>query len=147
VVDLVSVLFAPSFPEIEQEIHEGRKRIDVLYTNVAREGFFAHVRDNYVAAYIPVECKNYSGDPANPELDQLAGRFSNLRGWVGILCCRKLEDRHLFTQRCRDTAHDDRGFIIALDDDDLARLVHDYSADSSEEKEAPFRTRLRELVS
>jgi hypothetical protein len=55
-----------------------------------------HVSNNYRAPYIYVECKNYTGDPANPELGQLAGRVSNRRGQVGILFCRKLKDKELF---------------------------------------------------
>lgn len=36
------------------------------------------------------------------------------------------------TQRCRDAALDDRGFIIALDDDDLSILVEARKADGPE---------------
>lgn len=31
-------------------------------------------------------------------------------------------------QRCRDTAEDDRGFMIALDDDDLGHLIGERKA-------------------
>jgi hypothetical protein len=149
VSELLTALFYPSlvFPEVEQEIHEGRKRIDVVFTNQARGGFFAHARDNYVAPYIMVECKNYSGDPGNPELDQLSGRFSNRRGWVGILCCRSFDDKELFIKRCRDTANDDRGFIVPLDDSDLNRLVEDHqTGETLDEREALIRDRFNRLV-
>ena len=69
------------------------------------------------------ECKNYAEDPANPELDQLAGRFSPRRGNFGLLVCRTIADKPTFAARCRDTADDGRGFIIGLDDEDLAALV------------------------
>ncbi len=122
---LLSALFYPSLtnPDIEYPIHDGRKRIDIAYTNVADRGFFNFMAQHYPAAHVFVECKNYSGDPANPELDQLGGRFSPSRGKVGLLVCRRLEDRQLFLDRCRDTARDDRGFILPLDDDDLGELV------------------------
>lgn len=122
---LLSALFYPSLahPNVEHEIHEGRKRIDISYMNIARQGFFNWVADHYSAPYIYVECKNYGGDPANPELDQLAGRFSPSRGKVGLLVCRKIAKKDLFIKRCRDTALDDRGFILPLDDGDLAELV------------------------
>lgn len=71
-----------------------------------------------------MECKNYSSDPANPELDQLAGRFSVNRGKLGLLVCRKLKNKKLFIQRCKDTAQDGRGFIIPLDDSDLKILLN-----------------------
>jgi hypothetical protein len=149
VYSLLKPLFWPSlgFPRIENEIHEGRKRIDISFTNQARSGFFAHMRDNYIAAYIPIECKNYSADPGNPELDQLSGRFSNLRGWVGVLVCRSMENKALFIKRCRDTALDDRGFVIPLDDDDLRTLVEARMAgEDQDDWESLLRERFQSLI-
>jgi hypothetical protein len=122
---LLSGLLSPdlTFPHKEFPIHKGRKRIDISYTNAASKGFFGWVAKHYPAANIVVECKNYRGDPANPELDQLAGRFSPSRGQVGLLVCRSFEDKDKFWKRCRDTANDHRGWIIPLDDDDLGELV------------------------
>jgi hypothetical protein len=123
--DLLAALFYPALinPVIEKEIHEGRKRVDIVFENVATRGFFDWLGRHYRAPLIFVECKNYSADPANPELDQLAGRFGPRRGKFGLLVCRKIKGKSLFAERCRDTAHDDRGFIVALDDDDLQALV------------------------
>jgi hypothetical protein len=122
---LLSALFSPdlAYPELEYKIHDGRKRIDITYTNVASKGFFKWVGDHSPAPYVFIECKNYSRDIANPELDQISGRFSPRRGRFGIVICRKLNDKGLFIQRCRDTANDDRGYIIPIDDDDLTTLV------------------------
>lgn len=133
---LLSALFYPSLanPQMQRKIHDGRKRIDLVYTNTATAGFFDWVGRNYAAPHVFVECKNYEGEPANPELDQLSGRFSPSRGQFGILTCRKIRNKSLFLRRCRDTAADGRGFIVALDDDDLAVLV-------DELKEQPSRAR------
>ena len=122
---LLSALFYPSLsnPQPQRQIHEGRKRIDLTYTNVATQGFFRWLSQHYPAPHIFVECKNYVDDPANPELDQLSGRFSRLRGKFGLLVCRKIANKSLFAARCRDTAQDDRGFIVYLDDTDLSELV------------------------
>lgn len=130
---LLTALFAPhlTWPEKEVNIHDGRKRIDIVFTNGATEGFFSWVAEHYGAPYIMVECKNYTGDPANPELDQLAGRFSPRRGRFGILACRSFRDRARFVERCRDTAADDRGYIIALEDSDLEELVAARQADDT----------------
>src|SRR5207302_255352 len=123
--DLLTALFSPSLtdPRVQRRIHEGRKRIDITYTNVARAGFFDWLGTHYEAPHVFVECKNYEGDIENPELDQLSGRFSPSRGRFGLLVCRHFEKKELFIRRCRDTAQDERGFIIALDDEDLAALV------------------------
>lgn len=62
-------------PQKEFEIHEGRKRIDILYTNTERKGsFFSDLAaiKQIPSAYIMVECKNYSSEIKNPELDQMA---------------------------------------------------------------------------
>lgn len=124
---LLSTLFYPALanPQVQREIHEGRKRIDIAYTNTATTGFFNWLGLHYAASHIFVECKNYGKELGNPELDQMSGRFSPSRGQFGIVVCRQFEDKDLFVQRCRDTATDQRGFIIALDDLDLENLVNE----------------------
>jgi hypothetical protein len=125
VEELLTALLYPSLANgrVEEAIHEGRKRLDIMYDNVANSGFFRWASLHHAAAVIPVECKNYSEDPANPALDQIGGRLSRDRGLIGMLVCRTFTDKQLFLERCRDTAKDGRGFILALDDDDLAALV------------------------
>jgi hypothetical protein len=113
------------YPVKEQEIHEGRKRVDICFNNGARDGFFNDLRVNYLTPcqFIFFECKNYSSDPANPELDQLSGRFSAKRGRFGVMVCRNIEDKAKMLKRCRDTLHDDRGWILVLDDSDVITLL------------------------
>jgi|ERR1700730_164616 len=122
---LLTALFYPALtnPQIQRRIHAGRKIIDITYTNVAVADFFYWLLMHYTAPHVFVECKNYAGEVGNPELDQLAGRFSPSRGTFGLLVCRNFDDKELFIQRCRDTANDRRGFIVPLDDADLAVLV------------------------
>lgn len=122
---LFTALFYPPLtsPITQHKIHDGRKRVDITYTNMATAGFFKWVAAHYPAPQIFVECKNFSRDVSNTELDQLAGRFSPSRGRVGLLVSRSFENKALFEQRCRDTRIDDRGYILALDDDDLIELV------------------------
>ncbi len=124
IADLLHALFYPALvhPDLQVRIHDGRKIIDIAYTNVASRGFFWWLGQHYPAPKVYVECKNFD-EPANPELDQLAGRFSPSRGRCGLLVCRGLLDRARFRDRCRDTARDGRGWIIGLDDNDLRHLV------------------------
>jgi len=126
-IGVVEFLFYPSLlhPRKEQEIHEGRKRIDIVMENSARSGVFFDLPNvrQMPCAYVPIECKNYGREVGNPELDQLAGRFSVNRGKVGLLFCRSFEDRALFVQRCRDTFRDDRGLVMPFDDNTSTHLL------------------------
>ncbi|MCB0006526.1 MAG: hypothetical protein KDE04_08720 [Anaerolineales bacterium] len=126
-IGVLEFIFFPKllFPQKEREIHDGRKRIDILMENGARNGIFdyLHAVRNLPCAFVAIECKNYTSDVANPELDQLAGRFSPNRGKLGIMCCRRFENRELFLERCKDTFRDDRGLILCLDDAIILRLL------------------------
>lgn len=126
-IGIIELLFHPklSNPQKEREIHDGRKRIDIMMENSAKTGIFdrLHSVRRIPCNYIPFECKNYTREIANPELDQMIGRFSVRRGEVGVICCRQFEDRALFLSRCRDALNDGRGVIIALDDDTVIRLL------------------------
>jgi hypothetical protein len=126
-IGIAEFIFYPklSHPRKEQEIHEGRKRIDIVMENGAHTGIFYNLPNlrHLPCAYVPLECKNYGREVGNPELDQLAGRFSVNRGKVGFLCCREFENRDLFIQRCRDTFRDDRGLVLPLDDATVLRYL------------------------
>lgn len=129
IIGILELLFYPnlSSPKKEKEIHEGRKRIDIVFNNSAEDGFFYTTPSHNVTLpcpYVYVECKNYTGEVANPEIDQLSGRFSNMRGRVGILTCRVLEEN--FIKRCADTFTDERGLVIPLEDSDLIKALEDY---------------------
>lgn len=120
IVGTLEFIFYPNliYPKKEAPIDDGRKRIDVTYTNAAKGGFFhrAHTAHQIASNWIMVECKNYSSDPANPEVDQLAGRFSINRGKLGMLLYRDVANYDLLLRRCRDTAQAGRGFILPLGD-------------------------------
>lgn len=113
------------YPQKEHEINDGRKRIDIVYTNAAQSGFFqrVHSAHNVASRLIMVECKNYSKDPKNPEIDQLSGRFSINRGQLGMLLYRSVSSYDRLCDRCRDTARDGRGFMLALGDDQVLQLL------------------------
>ena len=130
---ILELLFYPyiAHPRVEQEIHEGRKRIDLVFDNIAEEGFFFLLGTTYdvPCSWIMVECKNYSKDISNPELDQMAGRFAARRGKFGIICCRALDDNDKFIERERDTVKDGRGWIIHLTDEEIIMLLEQKKRD------------------
>lgn len=136
-VGILELVFFPQLtcPQVERKINEGRKRIDITFDNAADKGFFFRIHQTHQlpASFIMVECKNYDGDPRNPELDQLAGRFAANRGRVGLLVCRRIKDMELFQARCRDTYRAGNGLIIPLIDVDftgaLKGLLEDNKVD------------------
>ena len=145
---LLTALFYPSLcsPQKQNALHKGRKRVDITYVNAGQQGFFDWLSKHYPSGHIFVECKNYGSEIGNPEIDQLSGRFSPSRGKVGILICRKIKDKNLLLQRCIDTAHDDRGFIIALDDEDITTLVDENLKISEHENYPLLRRYFNKLI-
>ncbi len=126
-IGIFELLLYPNLikPTKEVEINEGRKRIDICFTNVSDSGFFTYVPDkvNIPCPLVFIECKNYTKDVANPELDQLIGRFSTRRGRLGILSCRSIDSENLFIARCADTYKDGNGLIIPITDNDIINCL------------------------
>lgn len=146
---ILEAIFSPTlrYFKLEEEIHEGRKRIDIVAQNGGL-GFFGDLLNlmHMPSRFIPIECKNYGREVGNPEADQLAGRFSPDRGKVGLFICRSFENRALFIRRCRDAFTDDRGVMIALTDEDLIQLLQ-YKSEKNERAIKRFMTdRLREVM-
>jgi hypothetical protein len=127
VLGSLTALFYPSLiqPHKEWEIHDGRKRVDIVFTNAADVGFFAQRRSDHKvnANAVIVECKNYSEDLKNTEIDQLLARFDENRGKFGIITCRSIDDPALLARRLRDASSRSQGYIIALTDDDLIAML------------------------
>ena len=150
VVGALTALFYPdlTLPKKEWEIHDGRKRIDLVFTNAAERGFFSHRRDDarVAANLVIVECKNYSSDIANPELDQLAGRFDENRGYLGLLTCRSSDDDELTLRRCRDMAVRRIGYIIVLTDADIVEMLLAKSKLQDERIQSILNAKFRELI-
>ena len=147
---LLNAVLYPSLvnPRREVKIHDGRKRIDIVFTNQADRGFFARLqRHSIPAGFIVVECKNYSGDVNNPELDPISSRFSPLRGQFGLLVCRNIDKFDTFMAKSKDTLHDARGCVIPLTDDDLRTLVEEVKADLVSHAFQILEERLTELIS
>lgn len=109
--------------QLETPINQGRKRLDITWVNQAAFGVFHWLAISHTAPFILGECKNYTKDIANTELDQLIGRFSPYRGRVGLLLYRSVTNRALLIRRCIDAFQHGQGLILAFDDDDIAKLA------------------------
>jgi hypothetical protein len=146
----LQAIFYPGlrYPKKEEEIHEGRKRIDITFNNGDRTGFFSELGPRYhvLCPFVIFECKNYSSDPVNPELDQMTGRFGERRVNFGIIVCRKIEDKPLMLRRCKDAMLDGRGWILAFDDDDIKQLLKFRSEDKVKEIDRFMHEKMRELI-
>jgi Methyltransferase domain len=112
--------------KIQEEINEGRKRIDFVMTNDSENGFFRNLSEkhNLKSPYIIFECKNYNEDLQNGEIDQLLGRLKPSVGVVGFIICRTIEDKISILRRQQD-AYPEK-LIIVLDDSDVVELLNYY---------------------
>lgn len=140
ILGALETIFYPSLvnPRKEREIDQGRKRIDICFTNRSQEGFFfwLNLYQHVAYQFVFFECKNYSSDLENPEFDQLTGRFGDVRGQFGILVCRSIQDKELIIRRCRDVVFARRGYVLVLDDDDIINLLT-LRAKHAEEENSP----------
>jgi len=150
VMGSLTALFYPDLilPRKEWDIHGGRKRIDLVFTNSADAGFFAHRRDDHAinANMVIVECKNYSSDIANAELDQLAGRFDHNRGKLGIMTCRSVDNSKLLLERCKDMAVRRLGYVIVLTDADITAMLTAKSQLEDERVHTLLHEKFRDLL-
>jgi hypothetical protein len=149
-IGILEFIFFPLLlnPTMEREIHDGRKRIDIVMENGASSGILhrLHSVRHLPCSHVAIECKNYGKEIGNPELDQLGGRFSRERGKLGFLCCRSLENRALFVRRCRDTHKDDRGLIIPVDDAAIVAFLDRIANSERRNVEDELRTRIDEIA-
>lgn len=148
-IGIVEFIFYPQLinPKVEREINDGRKRIDIVYDNASKNGVFSDLRQrfNFHCPYIFVECKNYTSDVGNPELDQLMGRFSDVRGKVGILLCRRIDNLSLVIKRCNDALKDRRELIIPLTDEDVIFMISNMEDDKRDVVDKCLHDRIRAI--
>jgi hypothetical protein len=146
----LTTLFYPDLiqPHKEWEIHGGRKRIDIVFTNSADGGFFAQRRSDKQmnANMVIVECKNYSNDIANAEFDQLLGRFDDNRGKFGLITYRRSGNPDLILQRCRDAAARSQGYILALSDDDIVGMLNAKASLNDDRVSQELYAKYREII-
>jgi len=107
--------------DMKQDIKDGVKIIDTLFTNSSKEGFFYNLKEEVKCNYPIIEVKNYTDDTKNPEVDQLNGRFNNNHGHFGILVCRRIKDENKMYERCATVLPEN--IILFLTDEDIFKLL------------------------
>lgn len=112
-------------PILERPINDGRKRIDISFDNAAERGVFSRIRQDpfFVSREVMIECKNYTHDLENPDIDQLIGRFDHRRGRFGIIMCRGINNNNLIQDRCADAFRSQQGAIVVLTDIDIHEFL------------------------
>lgn len=150
IVSTMTFLFYPNLmnPIKEKEIHSGRKRIDLVYDNGSTKGFFFNLSTvkDIPSSYIYVECKNYSKDINNPELDQLNGRFSPNRGKMGFMVFRDCKNEEKLFSRCSDYYNDNKNLIIPLQDKNFIEVLEKMKLDDFERSSVPQEELLNNLA-
>lgn len=128
IVGVTELIFYPDLlkPKSQKRVNDGRKIIDIVFSNRADKGIFRRLIDVYrlIVPSVLIECKNYTKDIQNPELDQMIGRFSNTRGNFGIIFCRGLNNSKKFISREKDTYKDGHGLILHVTDSELIELLN-----------------------
>lgn len=132
ILGLLTFVFYPSLshPKKETPIDNTRKRIDITYVNTADDGFFNNLKSQITSNYIYVECKNYSTKIANPEFDQLSGRFNESSSKVGMLVCRTADE--FAYERASGQFRRKNELLLIITDELLISMLNDMKL--SEEK-------------
>ena len=132
---------------LELEINDGRKRIDLSFQNSAEMGFFKDRKDEPFtrSREVIIECKNYSDDISNPEIDQMAGRFDPRRGRFGMVTCRAIDKPAALAKRLTDVFVAQNGIILCLTDAEVTALITVAPLNRPAAIQAMLRAKLREV--
>jgi len=148
--DTLIHIFGPrtSNPIMEQTINEGRKRIDIIFTNSDKTGFFHSLNSvhHIQCPKIIVECKNYGKEIGNPEIDQINGRLNNKRGRFGIVVCRSIKDKERLIARCKDLLNDNGNYIVVLEDSDIQILLKFRDKNDENSIDSYLESKIDELI-
>jgi hypothetical protein len=127
VKQMLEVIFRGELRKLQTEVRMigGIKILDIFASNKSKSGFFYSLKRDHglVCPRIVIECKNYSEDVGNPEVDQVAGRLGPHFGHVGILAYRSLSKPEQLLQKCRLVFNSDKKLIIPLSDKDFESLL------------------------
>jgi 7-cyano-7-deazaguanine synthase in queuosine biosynthesis len=134
-VDDVSKTLALGKPLIQLNNTGGYQRRDLVFENIATEGFWLTIRTEYNATGIIVDAKNYTDEIDGAVITDFAGKYLRQKGLglFGIVVARRIptssktlgSNQRLsgLVKAQEDQWRNDNRMVIALDDSDLVSMI------------------------
>ncbi len=112
-----------SSPITELSDHFKINRRDFILRNYAETGFWANIRNRYLADFIVVDAKNYSKKVTKKEVLQISNYLKvHGSGLFGIIISRNGGDTGCY-YTCREIWAMDKKLVIVLDDNDVIKMI------------------------
>jgi len=80
-------------------------------------------------------------------VDQLAGRFDNVRGRFGMLFFRESDNMVRLKSRCKDFANQGNGVILPIDDDFIINCLERIENDNRRTIDAKLEELFQQVIS
>ncbi|MEY2792529.1 MAG: hypothetical protein RJA76_521 [Bacteroidota bacterium] len=123
-----------SSPITEHSDHFKINRRDFILRNYAETGFWAHLRNRYLADYIVLDAKNYTKKVTKKEVLQIANYLKvHGAGLFGVIISRNGGNNGCY-YTCREVWAMDKKLIIVLTDEDLIKMIISKSANNNPEE-------------
>ena len=123
---ILEFLFCPDLgPPKAQVFNSSRSvRRDLIMKNGAETGFWARMRERYIADYLVAECKNVKGSVGNTSVWQLAGYMKERGvGFFGMLLARNGVSRGTANPAILDQWIHAKKMIVPVSNEDLKAMI------------------------
>ncbi|HSZ25792.1 MAG TPA: hypothetical protein VK766_08750 [Cytophagaceae bacterium] len=123
-----------SSPITEHSDHFKINRRDFILRNYAETGFWAHLRNRYLADFIVLDAKNYTKKVTKKEVLQIANYLKvHGAGLFGIIISRNGGNTGCY-YTCREVWAMDKKLIIVLTDEDIIKMIIAKAANNDPEE-------------
>lgn len=122
---ILETLFCPPLSTPISELSDAFKvnRRDFILPNYAEDGFWAFLRDRYLADFVVVDAKNRTGEIKKKDALQIANYLKEHgAGLFGMIACRKGADAGCI-HTLRETWVVDQKLVIVLADSDIEQML------------------------
>ena len=124
--EILEYLFCPELgkPDPQSYTINRSQRRDVVMNNHEDQGFWARIRERYVADYLVAEMKNNSGSVANTSVWQLAAYMKEKGvGLFGLLIARNGVSRGVANYAIIDQWIHSNKMVVPISNEDLVRMI------------------------